>query len=34
MKKFGFGCMRLPGNSDDPKDIDMAQVFEMVDKLY
>ena len=26
MKKFGFGSMRLPCNSDDPKDIDMAQV--------
>lgn len=32
MKKFGFGSMRLPCNSDDPKDIDMAQVFEMVDR--
>ena len=24
MKKFGFGSMRLPCNSDDPKDIDQA----------
>ena len=32
MKKFGFGCMRLPCNSDNPEDIDMPQVFEMVDK--
>lgn len=32
MKKFGFGSMRLPCNSDDPKDIDLPQIFEMVDK--
>lgn len=32
MKKFGFGCMRLPCNSDDPKDIDLPQIFEMVDR--
>lgn len=32
MKKFGFGSMRLPCNSDDPKDIDLPQIFEMVDR--
>ena len=32
MKKFGFGCMRLPCTSDNPEDIDLPQVFEMVDK--
>ena len=33
MKKFGFGSMRLPCNSDDPKDIDLPQIFEMVDDI-
>lgn len=32
MKKFGFGSMRLPCNSDDSKDIDLPQIFEMVDR--
>lgn len=32
MKKFGFGCMRLPCTSDNPEDIDLPQVCEMVDK--
>ncbi|WP_299526227.1 aldo/keto reductase [uncultured Methanobrevibacter sp.] len=31
MKKFGFGCMRLPCNNDEVEDIDLPQVFEMVD---
>ena len=31
MPKLGFGMMRLPKNSDDPKDIDVDQVCRMVD---
>lgn len=31
---LGFGCMRLPTRSDDPKDIDAAQAEAMIDYAY
>ena len=31
IKKLGFGLMRLPVNSEDPTDIDLEQLKNMVD---